>query len=304
MSRTLLLATVLSLASVPLTVAQSPTPGPDTLDARGYLPLQVGNTWEYHHVLTRPHSPYRSADESEQRRERYRLADSLAWGDSVLYTLIYEEQSAEGDLLRRDTARVWYDAASASLRADGYAGIFEHLKCLDASFGTHSGGSFDCEPFVSSADVCRPSLFGGGCVSGKRFSSFVWGHTVVHGVGLVSRGGGCEPCSPFDDRDDWTLAYARVGGRTYGQPIVTVSREPAAGRPTETQPAVYPNPTAGGVTVEGRAGEAVTIYDALGRQHVRSRVAPSGRIRLDLHTLPAGVYAMQVGRAVATLVVR
>jgi hypothetical protein len=297
-----LLLSSLCLCRPAFSFAQPFPTSEDTLDARGSIPLQVGNTWEYVHRMHRPPWVEQPIDRSEVRRERYTLVDSLVLPDTVFYTLVFEEQSEPGTLLRRDTARVWYEESAASLRAKGYAGILERLTCLDADFGSHDNFPSDCSPFVRADAVSFPELFQDEVVDAKVFASYVWSHVVVHGVGLVSHGGGCEPCDPFSDTDHWGLAFAVVGGNTYGHPVVNLDIKHGGARRVPVPLDVWPNPSRGMINIQTSGGEVVRVYDMLGREMARIRASVAGFDQLDLTALPPGTYAVVAGRAVTTVV--
>ena len=147
-----------------------------------------------------------------------------------------------------------------------------------------------------------PELFQDAVVDAKVFESYVWGHVVVHGVGLVSLGGGCEPCDPFSDTDHWDLAFALVGGNTYGQPVVNLDIEHGGVRHVPVPLVVWPNPSAGMINIQAPGGEVVRVYDMLGREMTRIRASVAGYDQLDLTALPPGTYVVVAGRTVTTVV--
>lgn len=172
----------------------------DTLDARGYFPLQVGNVWEYTHHLTRPRTIYRPTDESERRQERYFVADSLRRDDTLFYQIVYREHDQQGTLLRLDTLAVWYDEPTSTLRGGESLAMLRLLCGLNAPFGDNRYTD-SCWPFVENSELLMPPLFGTTPVTAKKFGSHVWAFEAVHGVGVVTGRGGCEPCGSFSDYD-------------------------------------------------------------------------------------------------------
>ena len=109
-------------------------------------------------------------------------------------------------------------------------------------------------------------------------------------------------------RWDAALAFARVGGMTYGQQVVGSEGEPDAAAVTFT---VGPNPTRGALALSfalPAAAEATAeVLDALGRRVLRvdlgARVAGAGSARLDLSGLAPGAYVvrLEAGRVRASM---
>ena len=97
---------------------------------------------------------------------------------------------------------------------------------------------------------------------------------------------------------EWRLVSAVVDGQAYG--LAATPTAPAPSSPTELR--VYPNPTAGAITVEVPASAPgpvrVAVYDVLGREVavVRDRPAP-GRVRIEAAGLEAGAYVVRVSDA-------
>ena len=120
----------------------------------------------------------------------------------------------------------------------------------------------------------------------------MWGFATVHGVGVTSGGGGCEPCGTFDDRDEWKLKYALIGHEVYGSQIVSTERNTVVETPRLV---AYPNPTSSPLTLEAPPGEQLEIYDILGRRVRIERINQSGRVIIDLSNLAPGVYILKVG---------
>lgn len=288
--RSLLFAAVVLVASGSL--AQTPDP----LDPRGYFPLAVGNEWEYRIDISGPFGASRT------EYAHYRVANSTAGPTSDRFALINERYADPVTLRSRDTVAVRYDAARTSVLGfypdsqggEPHEAPFPFFACdLGLPFDG-SGGT--CWDGATQIEVAIPLLTGESTpVDAKRFANLVYGFAAVHGIGFVGGGGGCEPCWPFSERDEWVLTYARIDGRTYGSRSVS-----SAPRPALVPAALhgYPNPTAGPLHLRADGYTAaplqVEIYDALGRLVLGSVLPPEGG-RVDLEGLPRGPYAVRAG---------
>ncbi|SRR5690606_25479729 len=291
--------TLLAVALTCFLVYSGRAQDPDTLDPRGYFPLEVGNTWEYAHDLYRPVTVDRPQDESETLLERHHILRSYNEGDTTFYDLLLRVQKEDGTPVSVDVYKVWYDSAEASVRGPS---IISWLRCLDAPYGTSDPTPSECWPFVGRDEVYDPDFFGTeATVEVKTFSSFVYGMTVKHGIGVLSAGGGCEPCSPFDDSEYWTLKYANIGGRSYGAVILAVDGPPTSdGR----QLAVYPNPISGTATIETEGKGQVEVFDILGRKRASVESEAGGKVQLDFGEFPAGLYVLRHAGQFRAVVVR
>ena len=275
---------------------------PDTLDPRGYFPLDVGNTWEYEHALRRPAHPDRPQDESVTYRERYQILDSSTVGDTTFFALLLDVRDEAGAVILRDTSRIWYDPAEASIQGDRLPAIIGALRCLNAPFES-TGSASPCWSFAERSAVQLPDLFGAEApVQAKVFSSLTSNYVaVVHGLGVVGSGGGCHPCSPLDDYESWALKYARIDGQEYGVRIVQTER--LGPLPTGTL-AVYPNPTRGALTVEAPKAGRLDVFDLLGRRVHTEDVGRPGRVGLDLTGDAPGLYVLRFENQARTVVVQ
>ncbi len=300
MNRSLLTALAL-LAALPA-LAQTPDP----LDPRGYVPLAVGNEWEYRVDLTRPATIFRPRDESRTEYLRYRV--TAASGDA--FTLVTTRFSAAFAQLSQDTVPVRFDAATTSVRAvlaGGALGVpTPFFACdLGLAFDSPNPGATLCYRGAGRGETQIPQLTGTAApVATKQFFSFIYGFAAVHGIGFIGGGGGCEPCSDFSDRDDYALAFAVVGGRTYGTRVVAGESGPASAGTARLD--VFPNPTTGSVTLRGAGASSVEVYDALGRRvrAVTLGAVSDAEVVLDLSSLPAGVYVVRDRARTARVVVR
>lgn len=274
----------------------------DTLDAKGYLPLSVGNSWEYIHVSNRPVSIFREIDESKTYHERYRVIGEAQKTDSVLYEIEYDIRSELGEFVSSNTFVVYYDAESVSIKGNNLPPIFEWLRCLDAPYGTNSNPGVECWSFVYSdeqyvselAPLEQP-------ISTKSFGSFVWAYWVAHGIGIVSGGGGCEPCSPFSDSDYWAIQYAKIGDQVYGAQIVGTEKP---NRFESEEIYLYPNPASDNLHVRVRKAGYIHIYDMTGRQVQSFWVPQAGHNVIDLNGLSNGMYVTKYNAKVSKIIIR
>ncbi len=295
MNRITLISTLLILWWIPPLQAQIP----DLLDARGYFPLALGNSWEYEHVLERPATTDRPSDASETRFERYTVVALRDDDNPDDFALVYSEWSPTRELLTLDTVYVRFDLQSSSISGDRLPGILSFLRCLGSPFFPIKPIPTSCWPNVLTSVVFIPELFGAEATLSKQLSSFVWVVELVHGVGAVHAAGGCEPCGPLDDRDTWRLAYARVAGESFGASVVTT--EPDA-RDQVAASSVYPNPARDWVVVTGIPGTRVSIFDILGRKKRQEGIDSGGRVRIEVSSLSPGIYVVVSGNGTQLLV--
>jgi hypothetical protein len=273
---------------------------PDTLDPGGYFALAVGNTWEYVHSLYRPGSLHRPEDQSETRLEQYRIVGSHSIQDTTFFDLLLRVQTEQGAPLATDTFRIWFDTGAAGVRGEAPQ-IVSWLQCLDAPYGTSDRVGQACWPFVSREEAYEAELFGvQEPVPAKQFASYVWSFRVVHGIGLINGGGGCEPCSARDDTDHWKLKYARVGSRPYG--VRVVGTEPPVVQ-RESRLEAYPNPTSGYLTLAVGGVAHVEITDLLGRRMQVVDVGAAGKTTIDVEGYAPGVYFARAGMQVRLFIV-
>ena len=306
--RTLLLAACFFAQSVFVSISVAQTPDPS--NGHGYFPLDVGNEWQYEHQLYRPQTVDRPVDASETRYERFVVIETWDSPDSIYYRVSYEEFDDGGELIASDTVLVWFLKLEATYGGYDLPDVFSWLRCLESPFDPTDPIPEDCWPFVQASEIYAPELFGPGPVLVKSFSSFAYEIILVHGVGLVRGGGGCEPCGPFDDRDDWFLRYARVSGSVYGAQVVRVE-DPDA--PPKPEFVVFPNPaqsrTSLAFALTGAETVRLEVFNLLGRLVSRefSSVLAAGQYTetIDVSHLPAGVYFFRLttGRASKTVTV-
>ena len=299
MNRSRLAACALALATALPALAQTPDP----LDPRGYFPLAAGNEWEYRVDLTRPASPG-VPNTSRTEYLRYKIAGATG-NDFTLTTTRY---SAAFAVVGQDAAIVRFDEVTMSVRevlvGDVLGSPTPFFACdLGLPFDDRNPGETLCYRGAAQGQASIPQLTGTSePITTKQFVSLVSSFTAVHGLGFIGGGGGCEPCTDFSDRDDYTLTFAVVDGQTYGAQVVAGEAGPA---PTiVARFAAFPNPTIGPLTLRGVSATEAEIYDTLGRR-VRSVALDTGsEVPLDLSGLPVGVYVIRAGAGTVRVVVR
>ncbi len=299
MNRSLLSACALALVATLPALAQTPDPR----DPQGYFPLAAGNEWEYRVDLTRPASPG-VPNTSRTEYLRYRITPAAGGA----FTLVTTRYSATFAVVGQDAAVVRFDEATASVRevlaGDALGSPTPFFACdLGLPFDDHNPGETLCYRGATQGQASIPQLTGTSePVTTKQFASFVYSFSAVHGLGFIGGGGGCEPCTNFSDRDDYTLTFAVVDGQTYGARVVAGEASPAP--ITAARFEAFPNPTTGPLTLRGASATEAEVYDTLGRR-VRSVALSSGsEALLDLSGLPAGVYVVRAGSMTTRVVVR
>ncbi len=261
----------------------------DTLDWRGYFPLEINNEW--HYTTERTPWPYDSTYISHSLIKVE--GDTLDGSYFVISSDFFSR-------LRSNYVR--YDSASA--------GVVEYARFADGTWREICWRSF-CDidaPFntvneegwlVSSEVVPLPpgSL---DLLTEPRYKTFgveITGITFAHGIGIVGQD------REGDGREFTYLVYARVGDREYGERVIFVSLEPVQKpRSSFGKVLVYPNPTYGvlmvgfGLSVPEQV--KVAVYDLLGRRVYESelgyREAGVQEVELDVAGLVPGVYVMRL----------
>jgi hypothetical protein len=276
---------------------------PDTLDWRGYYPLEVGNAWEVvrENTLDRRYRGYREI-----------VKDSLIGG----YKYVYEANTYQWGYLadifpqRREVRWIRHDDELGCLMILQEDGSEVKSHCwLSYHFGQ---GSDD----YCALDYCinedpdyireRPMRIWGGyflrtiSVSGegvlhspaqKGWTTYILGSekSYHHGVGPLPEPG-------HHELDDFEFTYVRLGGREYGaRTFFPTSTEPSDALAAPTA-ALYPNPAAAvlRVALGGVRGAAtVRLFDVLGRE-VAQAAACADRCEVDVSALAPGVYFARV----------
>ena len=289
------LITLLALSGL-LSAAPALAQETDTLDFRGYFPLSVGNVWEYSVYLSRPQSPYREEDESRTEHVRLSVVAESYGPGGEWFALVEDRSTVDGATVSHDTVAVRYREATGDdparvvalrRRNDGQPhelpySFFAYI--LDAPY---NGAPQYLPPFLESLDSLRV----------KTVETMVFTYTLAHGVGFVGGSGGCEPCDSFSDSETWTLTYALVDGEAYGAGLDAA--EGPGESASQSQLALYPNPTRGEITVRSTFDHLgpvlVEVFDVRGRRVMSAPLPPSGLGTMDLSAQPPGLYLIRAG---------
>ena len=254
----------------------------DTLEWRGYYPLEIGNAWEW-----QTQSYWFAID----RREI--IADTTIDGKDYFvqaaYTSLIDllngggESSADTTLLRYDTL-----ASRVVALTDVGEQEWEGHSCdLSAEFGTtiscavvDGRYAYEGEYLVVGTDTIAFNAV-------KGFLSLGGGISYYHGIGPIPLMGDGNP----GGRE---FTYLRLGGIEYGQQAVFVSTE-AEPIPAKIGLAAYPNPARDRVSVELGATQGwVRVYNVLGRQVLQEEHCTGGQCVMDTRVLVPGLYFVQV----------
>lgn len=256
---------------------------PDTLDPAGYFPLEVGNIWEYEHLINIPFSD----PEFELRYERYTVVDSLL-SDTLFYDIYFEELDSTLRPIQYDTLRVWFDTELSGLNGPELPGILYWPRCLDDDY--YLSEPSECWVWIDRDDVGPNELFAEPREV-KQFQQYYFTLEVLHGVGIVSSGPFCEPCGIFDSKNNWSLRFARVGGQITGAKIVGIkSHEPA-----RLSIDVFPNPVRYQLNIVGSPADRIEVFDITGRLVKETFLNSNGASRILMSSFRTGIYLVRVG---------
>ena len=264
---------------------------PDTLDWRGYFPMEVGNAWEYRHESF-----------FEPGYERWEIVGDSVTQDHTGFAVVTSRY--DGD--RRETfstRRFWYyDESSRSF----FAGMIAGTRCdFGAPFPVpqHQLSPVVCpgptEMWLSGGYVDGELVLGSDTLAYPAWKDYEYPITTnvphFHGVGAIewySEG----------STDSAHLIHARLGGVSYGESIISTSVDDPAAVPLPRPAAeVYPNPFGNRFTIElenhtPRSSQGpirFEIFDVLGRQVQAGEVA-SQRNAISTAALAPGVYVLRL----------
>ncbi len=278
---------------------------PDTTDWHRYLPLAVGNEWQY--------------------REAVDIDEIIYWGRKVIGEVEVEGQSyfqletceegVDGTVTCGDPALVRYSGEYERVVAyaeDGdvwWGGVPCDLSLPFNGYPANEAGFYGCEglPF----DVVYTAAFGAYDASWSIPPDAISGDTrkyigtpIFTGTVLYA---GLGPVEYHDElHPEFTrLVYARIGGEEVGTPAFAfpTSGEPDAAQPTaSTFTEVFPNPARGAVQAQYTLGspQAVTLelIDLLGRRIRSTAMGPQAAgehdVRIDTGGLRPGLYVLRL----------
>ena len=260
---------------------------PDTVLPWRYLPLAVGNAWEYETWFG--HARIDIPKDTLIEGRRYFLWDERGYDTG-------------GRQVRGFRPSVRYDSSAARVvrwyRAVGTDTTFIFAPCpLDAAFdstvecfegipfevtGTYDG-VLDFEPDITVTNVAVKSY--SAKYSLDRFAA---------GFGKAL----------YEDFGGWyyALRYARVGGEEYGEELFPVASEEAAPAAAALRIEAWPNPFRGPLraafTLERPEPVTLEVVDVLGRVVLRRDLGPlptgAHETGLDGASLGAGVYILRL----------
>ena len=253
---------------------------PDSIDASRYYPLEVGNMWEYEHVIDIPIDP----QNSETRFERYTVADSVL-SDTADFLILYEEFSDALEPIQVLTVPIAMDS-SFSIVGNNLPGLLDLLDQLDADFySPYSGGWLAVMPGVVGPDAVFDST-----TITKRFETFSYVLEVASDIGVVGAGPFCEPCGALTPTRNYHLRFASVSGHVVGARVASTSSVIA---PPINSLLVYPNPTSTLLNIKTSPNGAIRLYNIQGRLVRRFTADPSGFVTTDIKNLSSGVYVVK-----------
>ena len=284
------------LAALTLLMATSATaqkkPFPDTLDWRGYYPLEVGNVWEY--------AGGHSADAAYERREI--TGDTLI--DSTRYyvhvTRRYDDQKQPlgnplVDYLRYDTVRTTVAAHAAgdsyptagwdpkdNLQQPWMGPKPTLLTLVTCSLSVDFGSKFTCGEEGDEGEVRVQGRY----TKGRHYGPIVARSEKIFYAPGSSRG--IHFLHGIGEELHVNYTYLHIGGKEWGESVVLSVNESEGPASKLRFVSAYPNPFRGRTTVayEAPVGHevAITVFDALGRviRRTMSRNSQGGMRRLSV----------------------
>lgn len=262
----------------------------DTLDWRGYFPLEVGNVWESVQVI---YPSYSSTIRIEI------TGDTLISGRQYFrhhYSTRQRDVNLLTDTSFTSTYYLGYDSLATRLlryfpgREEAYT--MDLSRGFDATVvdGTWCGGRYaTSDDFVIVGD--EPfgyELVSYGAEKGCIGTATGTGEWYYHGIG---------PQAPHIGHGNLGYSrytYLRIGGREYGSSAAPVNTQPDLLRQVSQELHLYPNPTSEWLTVElDQPYEQLirlTIYDVRGRKLVTQNDCRPLSCSVDVSDLTPGVY--------------
>lgn len=281
--------------------AQIPEPIPDTLDWKGYFPIEIGNEWHYQ-TETYDFWPGVEVDYFQMR-----IVGDTTLDANHYFVLHYSRFVPPDTISNPHIDFIRYDTTSAT--------VVEYARLTDGSwreicylgwlceldgdfYGEESGvpgGRWVQEtypqPLVIAPDTVHDPAY-------KVYSYLLGGHTVVHGLGWVRNDQGDRAAASSVTK----LIYARVGDQTWGTNLVLTSTQQAEVPAAHFSIAsLYPNPLRTTATVLLQIDQAafltIATYDMRGRLVRRERRHFSPGVHSYLiqgEEFPSGPYLLRV----------
>ena len=268
----------------------------DTLDWRGYYPLEIGNIWEWR--TQNPGVWFGGDVNSLNHREI--VSDTTINDRKYLVQVAYSANEFVAtderkvvvwrDYLRYDTLKT--RVVKFDLNLEG-----EHGYTCDLSADFNSvGACYDWLDMGVGGDYASEDNFqvsvGSDYVSYnavKSFDGLTGGSKYYHGIGSLPIFG--------DGSEDGTIefTYVKVGDNEYGTRSVRVGIE----KTTEIEESpieLYPNPVKSQLNIATSSelrGIKVRIVDVLGRSTPWTTMCEEKRCQLDVSSLNPGLYVLE-----------
>ncbi len=270
---------------------------PDTVLPWRYLPLEVGNAWEYETVYNFTNGPVIGHTRIDIPKDTLiGKQHYLVWNEQL-----YEEN---GELNPDYSIRapVRYDSVTArvvaSYEGDEYIWFFAPCR-LDAAFGTSvecfEGDSFEVSGTYDATLDFEPDTTVT-AVAVKTFAVELYLNRFAAGFGKAL-------FQEFNADGYLALRYARLGGEEFGTALFPVAAAPAAPAPAgRVSLSAWPNPFGArlsvGFSLAVPGAVSVEVLDVLGRVVLREAIGVLGagrhEVRLDGSSLVPGLYVVEV----------
>lgn len=270
----------------------------DTLDWRGYYPLEIGNVWEWH-----THMPgVWFGGDADYYNYREIVADTMINDQSYFvvqgYTIVEFEVGEERNVypsreyLRYDTLRsrvASYDLAlGEELGTCDFSANFNSEATCYEGLDMWAGGGYTSDTdaqIAIGADLVPYSAV-------KEFGPGLTGGSIYYyGIGgLPTFGDGASGTIGF--------TYVKIGDAEYGVRSTRVGIEEIV-KHEKSDVAIYPNPVQSQLSVvvpEGFQGTRFWIIDVLGRAAQVMPVCEARRCELDVSSLRPGIYILASDR--------
>ena len=273
------------------------TPVADTLDWRGYYPLEIGNQWQYETVDDLLRSSF----------ERWHITKDTLVLNTLYYTLEYNSVWHNGETISAPPFLIRYDTLGAGIllfnQVDGDSVVesqWSEVPCgLNASFNSDSECELDTYRVQGMYDV-EYDFQGDTKIfpAEKSFITLGGGKTFISGLGLTKRG--------IDGSTMKTsLVYAVIGSDIYGSPVISTSRVADENKAQALGITVFPNPLSGSDQLQAHVQSPATgihhfrIFNLLGQEIVVFSMHldnPVNDLPLEEHIgdLPNGIYFIEV----------
>ena len=213
-----LLPLVLLFLAAPLTAqpcdpAQTPEVCPDTTDWRRYFPLEVGNAWQYE-------CDGFCTDDYDRAFGRQVVSADVAGADT-LFAVRTCDFRGSGEIRCRLTEGLRYDeGARLVVKEEADGELYDYLLACDLGMPFNVKGDYECgvesflEQWFSFGSYGAALPLPGPRVNGtfKSIGNIGGGAEYLAGVGPTRLAGDATSV-------DYPIAYARVGGVEYGEPV-------------------------------------------------------------------------------------